>query len=238
MFGVTLVQGRLCAGEGMDRRHRPDLQQRHADRFQRRALSAQGAVEPPGVLAAAASGDDERRLRPARPRLRGAELRSPVHELHRSRGRQGPHRRHQGTRREVRSRYRRLHHRPRGVPSDAEPRPRTITTITRVRISTRRPSTITCSRRRTSATATRTRRSSNYKQRFSAGTGSYPLVGTPDHGGGANWRNSPAPASTGAALSFVNCKNELPYFCETVMPRLKEAGLRGVMSALVGVMRR
>ena len=64
-----------------------------------------------------------------------------------------------------------------------------------------------------------------YKQRFAAGTGSYPLVGTPDRiaeelgkfaGAGFN----------GAALSFVNYKNELPYFCAEVLPRLAGAGLR------------
>jgi alkanesulfonate monooxygenase SsuD/methylene tetrahydromethanopterin reductase-like flavin-dependent oxidoreductase (luciferase family) len=64
-----------------------------------------------------------------------------------------------------------------------------------------------------------------YKQRFSAGTGSYPLVGTPAKiaselagfaGAGFN----------GAALSFVNYKDELPYFCESVVPLLKEAGLK------------
>jgi len=30
----------------------------------------------------------------------------------------------------------------------------------------------------------------------------------------------------GTTVSFVNFKNELPYFIETVLPLLKEAGLR------------
>jgi alkanesulfonate monooxygenase SsuD/methylene tetrahydromethanopterin reductase-like flavin-dependent oxidoreductase (luciferase family) len=30
----------------------------------------------------------------------------------------------------------------------------------------------------------------------------------------------------GVAISFVNYKNELPYFIETVLPLLREAGLR------------
>ena len=64
-----------------------------------------------------------------------------------------------------------------------------------------------------------------YKQRFAAGTGSYPLVGTPDKIASELAKFADA-GFNGAALSFVNYKNELPYFCETVMPRLKEAGLR------------
>ena len=31
----------------------------------------------------------------------------------------------------------------------------------------------------------------------------------------------------GAALSFVNYTNELPFFCERVLPLLESAGLRG-----------
>jgi alkanesulfonate monooxygenase SsuD/methylene tetrahydromethanopterin reductase-like flavin-dependent oxidoreductase (luciferase family) len=31
---------------------------------------------------------------------------------------------------------------------------------------------------------------------------------------------------TGATVSFVNFKNELPYFIETVLPLLQEAGVR------------
>jgi FMNH2-dependent dimethyl sulfone monooxygenase len=30
----------------------------------------------------------------------------------------------------------------------------------------------------------------------------------------------------GTTVSFVNFKNELPYFIETVLPLLREAGLR------------
>lgn len=64
-----------------------------------------------------------------------------------------------------------------------------------------------------------------YKQRFAAGTGSYPLVGTPQHIAGELAKFAGA-GFNGAALSFVNYKNELPYFCEKVIPLLKEAGLR------------
>jgi alkanesulfonate monooxygenase SsuD/methylene tetrahydromethanopterin reductase-like flavin-dependent oxidoreductase (luciferase family) len=31
----------------------------------------------------------------------------------------------------------------------------------------------------------------------------------------------------GTTVSFVNFKNELPYFIDNVLPLLKEAGLRG-----------
>ncbi len=64
-----------------------------------------------------------------------------------------------------------------------------------------------------------------HRQRFAAGAGTYPLVGTPDsiaaqiaelHGIGF----------AGAALSFVNYLDELPYFAENVLPRLAAAGLR------------
>lgn len=64
-----------------------------------------------------------------------------------------------------------------------------------------------------------------YRQRFAGGAGSYPLVGTPEqvvdqialiHEQGY----------AGAALSFVNYTYELPFFCDRVLPLLKQAGLR------------
>ena len=65
----------------------------------------------------------------------------------------------------------------------------------------------------------------SYKQRFVAGTGSYPLVGTPEKITSELEKFSQA-GFNGCALSFVNYTNELPYFCETVMPLLREAGIR------------
>lgn len=65
-----------------------------------------------------------------------------------------------------------------------------------------------------------------YRMRFAAGGGTYPLVGAPQdiadeiiamHRAGL----------TGTTLSFVNFKDELPYFAETVLPLLREAGIRG-----------
>jgi alkanesulfonate monooxygenase SsuD/methylene tetrahydromethanopterin reductase-like flavin-dependent oxidoreductase (luciferase family) len=64
-----------------------------------------------------------------------------------------------------------------------------------------------------------------YRQRFAGGAGSYPLIGTPqriademiaiaEHG------------YDGIALSFVSYTQELPYFCDRVLPILTEAGYR------------
>lgn len=61
-----------------------------------------------------------------------------------------------------------------------------------------------------------------YKQRFAAGTGSYPLVGTPDRIVDELGRIAEA-GFGGVALSFVNYLRELPYFCKTVVPAMKEA---------------
>ncbi|MBD9597397.1 LLM class flavin-dependent oxidoreductase [Ensifer sp. ENS05] len=60
-----------------------------------------------------------------------------------------------------------------------------------------------------------------YKQRFAAGTGSYPLVGTPDRIAEELGKIADVGFS-GVALSFVNYLQELPYFCETVVPAMRE----------------
>jgi FMNH2-dependent dimethyl sulfone monooxygenase len=63
------------------------------------------------------------------------------------------------------------------------------------------------------------------RQLFAGGTGSYPLVGTPEriveqmvamHEIGF----------AGTTVSFVNFRDELPFFCERVLPLLERAGLR------------
>ncbi len=64
-----------------------------------------------------------------------------------------------------------------------------------------------------------------HRKRFAAGGGTYPLVGTPRHIADELIRIHAA-GFIGTTLSFVNFKSELPYFIETVMPLLKEAGLR------------
>ena len=64
-----------------------------------------------------------------------------------------------------------------------------------------------------------------YRQRFAAGTGSYPLVGTPEQIAAELARMHEA-GFGGAALTFVNYVQELSYFCERVLPLLRDAGLR------------
>ena len=57
------------------------------------------------------------------------------------------------------------------------------------------------------------------------GMGGLPLVGDPDMV--ANGLRQLAEAGlTGIAVSFVNYLDELPYFCDEVLPRLVRAGLR------------
>jgi len=64
-----------------------------------------------------------------------------------------------------------------------------------------------------------------YVQRFAGGAGSYPLVGSPERVA-ADIALIAAEGYLGAALSFLNYTDELPFFCARVIPLLKEAGLR------------
>jgi alkanesulfonate monooxygenase SsuD/methylene tetrahydromethanopterin reductase-like flavin-dependent oxidoreductase (luciferase family) len=64
-----------------------------------------------------------------------------------------------------------------------------------------------------------------HRKRFVGGGGGYPLVGTPEHIASEMAKMSEV-GFAGTALSFVNYKDELPYFIETVLPLLREAGLR------------
>ena len=64
-----------------------------------------------------------------------------------------------------------------------------------------------------------------YRQRFAGGAGSYPLVGTPEDIAAEMARISAA-GYQGIALSFVNYTQELPYFCDRVLPLLQQQGLR------------
>jgi alkanesulfonate monooxygenase SsuD/methylene tetrahydromethanopterin reductase-like flavin-dependent oxidoreductase (luciferase family) len=64
-----------------------------------------------------------------------------------------------------------------------------------------------------------------HRKRFVGGAGTYPLIGTP-----ARIAEQLAAISevgfAGVALAFVNYTEELPYFIETVLPLLREVGLR------------
>ena len=65
----------------------------------------------------------------------------------------------------------------------------------------------------------------SYRSRFAAGHGSIPMVGTPDKVASliAEIHNA---GFSGMTLGFFNYADELPYFGETVLPRLEEMGIR------------
>jgi alkanesulfonate monooxygenase SsuD/methylene tetrahydromethanopterin reductase-like flavin-dependent oxidoreductase (luciferase family) len=64
-----------------------------------------------------------------------------------------------------------------------------------------------------------------YRKRFAGGAGTYPLVGTPEKIVDELLRIADQ-GYAGAALSFVNYTDELPFFCDRVLPLMKQAGLR------------
>jgi dimethylsulfone monooxygenase len=64
-----------------------------------------------------------------------------------------------------------------------------------------------------------------HRKRFAAGAGTYPLVGTPRHIADEMIHMHQV-GFAGTTISFVNFKNELPYFIERVLPLLRAAGLR------------
>ena len=64
-----------------------------------------------------------------------------------------------------------------------------------------------------------------YRKRFAGGAGSYPLVGTPERIVDELTKIANV-GYEGAALSFVNYSHELAYFCDRVLPLMKQAGLR------------
>ncbi|NOX50803.1 MAG: LLM class flavin-dependent oxidoreductase [Gammaproteobacteria bacterium] len=65
----------------------------------------------------------------------------------------------------------------------------------------------------------------NFRDRFAAGHGAFPLVGTPDHVADQLEQLSAAGLS-GITLSFVDYAKEFPYFRDEVLPRLEAKGLR------------
>jgi alkanesulfonate monooxygenase SsuD/methylene tetrahydromethanopterin reductase-like flavin-dependent oxidoreductase (luciferase family) len=64
-----------------------------------------------------------------------------------------------------------------------------------------------------------------HRKRFVGGAGTYPLIGTPRRIAEELVRISDA-GFLGTTVSFVNFQNELPYFIKSVLPLLREAGLR------------
>lgn len=65
----------------------------------------------------------------------------------------------------------------------------------------------------------------NFRDRFAAGHGGYPLVGTPDHIADELEKIS-ATGIAGSTLAFVDYAEEFPYFRDEVIPRLEKKGLR------------
>lgn len=64
------------------------------------------------------------------------------------------------------------------------------------------------------------------RKRYAGGTGSYPLIGSPETIAEEIIKIHKLGFS-GATLSFVNFNEELPFFIERVLPLLEQAGLRG-----------
>jgi dimethylsulfone monooxygenase len=60
---------------------------------------------------------------------------------------------------------------------------------------------------------------------FANGMGGVPIIGTPDEVA-AELAKMSAAGLTGIGVSFVNYADELPYFCDEVLPRLARLGLR------------
>jgi alkanesulfonate monooxygenase SsuD/methylene tetrahydromethanopterin reductase-like flavin-dependent oxidoreductase (luciferase family) len=58
------------------------------------------------------------------------------------------------------------------------------------------------------------------------GMGGVPVIGDPDSVA-RDLADIAAAGARGIALSFVNYADELPYFCDQVLPRLRRLGLRG-----------
>ncbi len=64
-----------------------------------------------------------------------------------------------------------------------------------------------------------------YRKRFAGGTGTYPLVGTPEQVV-AEMVEMHRIGFAGTTLTFVNFRDELPFFIARVLPLMVEAGLR------------
>jgi alkanesulfonate monooxygenase SsuD/methylene tetrahydromethanopterin reductase-like flavin-dependent oxidoreductase (luciferase family) len=64
------------------------------------------------------------------------------------------------------------------------------------------------------------------RSQYAQGMGGLPIVGDPDHVAQQLIDLSKA-GLTGVAVSLVNYIDELPFFCDEVLPRLERAGIRG-----------
>ena len=64
-----------------------------------------------------------------------------------------------------------------------------------------------------------------YRKRFAGGVGTYPLVGTPEKIV-AEMIAMHRIGFVGTTVSFVNFRDELPFFIDRVLPLMEQAGLR------------
>ena len=64
-----------------------------------------------------------------------------------------------------------------------------------------------------------------HRKRFAGGAGTFPLIGTPQNIAEQMVRMAEA-GFAGTTVSFLNFLDELPPFLATVLPLLREAGLR------------
>lgn len=64
-----------------------------------------------------------------------------------------------------------------------------------------------------------------YRQRFAGGAGTFPLIGTPEKIVD-DLTEIMDQGYSGAALTFVNYTYELSFFCDRVLPLMRQAGLR------------
>ena len=124
-----------------------------------------------------------------------------------------------------RPRDRRLHGRPGGVPGDPEGGGRLL--------PPRRARQRRLGRGRADDgaqehhAADRDREIYAQQQQYFAGKGigGYPFIGTPDRVA-EELANIARAGMRGIAVSFVNYLNEMPYFCDEVLPRLARLGIR------------
>jgi alkanesulfonate monooxygenase SsuD/methylene tetrahydromethanopterin reductase-like flavin-dependent oxidoreductase (luciferase family) len=63
------------------------------------------------------------------------------------------------------------------------------------------------------------------RDRIAAGSGTFPVVGSPDRVA-TTFKTLSDAGLDGMAIAFVNYLDDLPFFCEHVLPRLERLGLR------------
>jgi alkanesulfonate monooxygenase SsuD/methylene tetrahydromethanopterin reductase-like flavin-dependent oxidoreductase (luciferase family) len=69
-----------------------------------------------------------------------------------------------------------------------------------------------------------------YRRRFAQGFGSYPIVGDPEHVA-REYARIQAAGVDACTVTFFNYLEELPYFCDEVLPRLERLGVRRPLAA-------